>query len=347
MRDSRLTHANEADWDAIYRDHEWRVRRFLWRKVPSSVLDDVVQETFLRAYGSRHRLDPTRPPGPWLLTIARRARADALEVLPPAASVDVDKTVAVATDADPHLGFERRLRRQAMAMALASLSPRHRRLLIEWELKGELDFAALAREEGITPQALKSVLGRARQAFRGFYATAAERTGAAAAVAWVRVMRRNRTHRTTSWSTAGLPLMEAAMGGMVALATATVLLHAAAPGAAQAVAAQRAAAVDIGALAIASATVPAPVDAPPRPTHATGEAEPRSTPPPPPGLGAPVAAQAEADIEVGETASSATLRLGLQNPSGPLHLNSEVELRCDGVVRAAGCEVARRTPLAE
>lgn len=344
---SRPTPAIEADWDAIYRDHEWRVRRFLWRKVPASLLDDVVQETFLRAYGSRHRFDPTRPPGPWLLTIARRARADALDVLPPASSCDVDGTVAVADDADPHIGFERRLRRQAMATALANLSPRHRRLLIEWELKGDLDFGTLAREEGITPQALKSVLGRARQAFRASYATAAERTGAAAAVVWVRVMRRNRVPRTTTWSTAGLPFMEAAMGGMVALVTATVLLHAAGTGAARDAAAHRAAAVDIGASVVASATAPFPAHVTPRSSHATGDAEPHRTPESPPRLDAPVAAEADTDIKVGEEASSATLALGLKNPSGLLEVDAEVELRCDGALRAAACEAARRTPLAE
>ena len=345
MGDSRPTPGIEADWDAIFRDHEWRVRRFLWGKVPVTLMDDVVQDTFLRAYRSRHRFDPAKPPGPWLITIARRARAEALRVLPPAMSPEVEGLAAIAGDADPHLDFERQLRRQAMAMALRKLSPRHRRLIIEWELKGELDFATLAGEEGITPQALKSVLSRARNAFRTSYATAAERTGAAAAVVWSRVLRRSRA-RSTGWSATGVPLMEAAMGGMAAVVTATVLLQAAPSSSARNLSLHLAS--DIGAMAVADVPVPGTTDAIPRRQAYDARATEHGYKPSARSSHiSPLNATATADIGVGPSESTATLTLGFDDVAGPLHVTTEVEVRCEGALRSAVCASARRTPLAQ
>ncbi len=44
----------------------------------SGVVDDAVQEVFLRAWRSAGRYDPARPLGPWLFTIARRTAIDVL-----------------------------------------------------------------------------------------------------------------------------------------------------------------------------------------------------------------------------------------------------------------------------
>ncbi len=44
----------------------------------SAMVDDAVQEVFLRAWRSAGRYDPARPLGPWLFTIARRTAIDVL-----------------------------------------------------------------------------------------------------------------------------------------------------------------------------------------------------------------------------------------------------------------------------
>ena len=41
-----------------------------------ALADDAVQETFVRAWRASVRFDPTRPLGPWLFAIARRAAID-------------------------------------------------------------------------------------------------------------------------------------------------------------------------------------------------------------------------------------------------------------------------------
>ncbi len=44
----------------------------------AGVVDDAVQEVFLRAWRSAGQYDPRRPLGPWLFTIARRTAIDVL-----------------------------------------------------------------------------------------------------------------------------------------------------------------------------------------------------------------------------------------------------------------------------
>lgn len=64
----------------------------------SALIDDAVQETFLRAWRSADRFDASRPLAPWLFTIARRAAIDALrkEMRPTRGDHDEPEDLAVA-----------------------------------------------------------------------------------------------------------------------------------------------------------------------------------------------------------------------------------------------------------
>ena len=80
---------------------------------------------------------------------------------------------------DPHVELERHQRAAAIAGALDALPPRHRRLLVRYEVDGK-PYTVLADEEAISPQALKSALCRARESFRARYTALAEAEGLAA-----------------------------------------------------------------------------------------------------------------------------------------------------------------------
>lgn len=67
---------DDVDWQQVYTLHAGRLRRVVAKRVAPDAIDDVLQETFLRAYRSRHRLDTSRPLEPWLTTIAIRVAAD-------------------------------------------------------------------------------------------------------------------------------------------------------------------------------------------------------------------------------------------------------------------------------
>ena len=54
------------------------VYRFCWRLLRSSDAEDLVQDTFVRAFVHFERFDPARPVLPWLIAIARRLCLDLL-----------------------------------------------------------------------------------------------------------------------------------------------------------------------------------------------------------------------------------------------------------------------------
>src|SRR5688500_3646209 len=67
----------ELDWELLYDLYADRLRRIIQRKVGPTLTEDVLQETFLRAFRNRHTIDTGRPIAPWLITIALRAATDA------------------------------------------------------------------------------------------------------------------------------------------------------------------------------------------------------------------------------------------------------------------------------
>lgn len=164
MHDATSTSPNDdVGWEQIYRENEVRLRALIARRVPSDVVDDVLQDTFLRAYRSRHTLDRARPVGPWLTTIALRAASDhrrnpMRHVLP-----DVP---AAASDAYEDFRVTARLR--VIESAFRSLRPRQRRLLASVAIDG-VSQVNIARGEGATSEAVRAGVLRARRRFRAEY----------------------------------------------------------------------------------------------------------------------------------------------------------------------------------
>jgi RNA polymerase sigma-70 factor (ECF subfamily) len=341
-----------ADWEAIYRSCAPSLRRFIRSRVPEALVEDALQDTFVRAYRSRARFDTARPPLPWLLTIARRACAETLKQLPPDAPGIVVDLPTTCVDDEPHPHFENRQRVEQMHRALAGLSSRHRRLLLAWDVEGESPYPVLAAQEGISTKALKSALCRARTAFRSRYSVLAERSGVAAVVGWVPARLRARMQRAWTWWVHGSPIAEATLGGIavVIASVAVVLVPTPVPtGAARLTMAGTS----------ASAIDPLPTS-PSKPAEAHGVVNDRppsavrvptasgggrvGEPPATIGSGA-IAADGGADIGVGPDTSDASFRLGIHDPGGAVTLNEEVEIRCDGAVRRIVCDFGRETPL--
>lgn len=76
-----LIEARDGDRDAFagaVRMAAPAVERFVRAAVDAADLDDVVQDTFVRAWGSLHRFRVESTGMTWLLAIARRAAADAV-----------------------------------------------------------------------------------------------------------------------------------------------------------------------------------------------------------------------------------------------------------------------------
>lgn len=160
----------ELDWELLYDLHAPKLRRVIQRKVGAALVDDVLQETFLRAFKNRATIDPARPIEPWLITIALRTATDlqrlqlrTLETV----DVNIDEVEVVASNSveDELLS---RARRMGIKHAFASLNTRQRRLLQLVTLEG-MSYEGAAHAERMTPDAVKSVLARARTNFKTSY----------------------------------------------------------------------------------------------------------------------------------------------------------------------------------
>jgi RNA polymerase sigma-70 factor, ECF subfamily len=171
--------AGDFDLEEIYRKFGNKVRAVISKRLYDRLLiEDAVQETFLRAQRYKMKFDPRRPIFPWLAEIAANVCAalvtkapDQLEHL--VAQIGEDEAGVEAGPDSEQLAGERF---GAVLAALARLSPRHRQVLIlkyseRWSYR---DIAAL---ESVSIEALQSVLSRARRKFRAAYTAVAQERG--------------------------------------------------------------------------------------------------------------------------------------------------------------------------
>lgn len=129
---------------------------------------DVAQEALLRFFSHLDRLDPARPPRPWLFAIVRnlcrdlqrhRRRwrmgtldgPDAVELVDPVESAEI--------------GVQRQELRRRVWRALASLSEKHREILVLRDYQ-DLAYAEIAQVLGVALGTVMSRLHRARRALR-------------------------------------------------------------------------------------------------------------------------------------------------------------------------------------
>jgi RNA polymerase sigma factor (sigma-70 family) len=163
------TATSQFDWELLYDVHSHRLRRIIQRRVGPALVEDVLQETFLRAYRNRHSIDSDRPIAPWLITIALRAGADAQRRQ--LRTVD-SETVEQPCEESGFGVVEEELVRRAKALgikhAFASLNVRQRRVLEAVAMEG-MGYEQVARSEAMTPDAVKSVVARAKTNFRVSY----------------------------------------------------------------------------------------------------------------------------------------------------------------------------------
>lgn len=130
--------------------------------------DDVLQESYVKAYRALDRFAPDRPFGPWFLTIVartaltwirdakRRAAAPLDEPGPDGAAPLSDR---VADPAYEPGAIERRAR---VERAFARLSEDHR-VILTLRVEGDLPYAAIAEALAIPVGTVMSRLARARE----------------------------------------------------------------------------------------------------------------------------------------------------------------------------------------
>jgi RNA polymerase sigma factor (sigma-70 family) len=147
---------------AVFDRHFDAIHRYLRRRVPKSVADDLAAETFAQAFEHRKRYNRGRPNSrPWLFGIAhnllRHHYRDEERALRAYARTGTDP-VQSAADEEAHESPE-------VAELLAGLSRGERDvlLLVAW---AELEYEEVAEALGIPVGTVRSRLNRARRRVR-------------------------------------------------------------------------------------------------------------------------------------------------------------------------------------
>jgi RNA polymerase sigma-70 factor (ECF subfamily) len=133
--------------------------------------EDLVQETFVRAYRFLHRFDQTRPFGPWLLRIGSNLARNHLRRARRTATLSLDEGPAGGDEdgyegewlAD-HRSLEELAHRDLLAAtraALERLEP-DQRVVLEMRLIGEMSYKEIAEALGIPIGTVMSRLSRGR-----------------------------------------------------------------------------------------------------------------------------------------------------------------------------------------
>jgi RNA polymerase sigma-70 factor (ECF subfamily) len=129
-------------------------------------VEDLAQETFVRAYRAFPGFDPSGPAklSTWLLTIATRLALDSrkrrrLDVR------EIDEGSEGTTGSTPEISLERRELGKAIAAAAAALPDDQRAALVLAELHG-LSIAEIAEALEVPENTAKTRLFRAREKMR-------------------------------------------------------------------------------------------------------------------------------------------------------------------------------------
>jgi RNA polymerase sigma-70 factor (ECF subfamily) len=165
----------DAHVDGLYAFVFYRVGR------DASLAEDVVQETFAQALAKREAYDPARGSvGSWLTVLSRNVIRDHLRAHRKTDELQatwerIDATLAqvfaaMAERPLPGEVLERAETRDLVHMAVANLPEQYRNALTRKYVDGE-SLETLAGELGISVDAAKSLLARARRAFRDTFAT--------------------------------------------------------------------------------------------------------------------------------------------------------------------------------
>jgi RNA polymerase sigma-70 factor, ECF subfamily len=162
--DRELPPDADAALRQLYCRHAGALRVYVQRFCPDHAsADDIVQETFIRAWRHLPRLRADdRPIRPWLFRVARNLLVDAdraARARPLVSQAPLDE------DGQTDAGLEQVLDRELVSAALQQLSPAHQAVLVEAFYNGN-SLVGVARELGIPHGTARSRLHYALQALR-------------------------------------------------------------------------------------------------------------------------------------------------------------------------------------
>lgn len=146
-------------FDALVRRYSDDLFRFgVWMCGDPTLANDLVQETFMRAWKALDKLQDVNAAKSWLITILRREYARTFErKVPPLTDID---NVVVTEEVE--LSPEDRAERAQLRKAIGELAPEYREPLILQVVMG-LSIAEIAKQLELTESAVMTRVFRARE----------------------------------------------------------------------------------------------------------------------------------------------------------------------------------------
>ena len=135
--------------------------------------EDLAQEVFLRVFRARKRYQPGAKFSTWLFTIANNVASNARRTLSrrrevgiPASSnttslISLEQMAKEASGLMPARQFDNAEMAEVVRLAVQSLNPRQRMAVLLCKFEG-MSYVDIAESMDMTPQAVKSLLSRAR-----------------------------------------------------------------------------------------------------------------------------------------------------------------------------------------
>lgn len=180
MTEQELVHsAQKGDTSAfgqLVEAHQSKIYTLCYRMTGNAEdAADLTQEVFLSAWRSLSRFQEQSSFGTWIYRMATNASIDFLrrekrrQVLSMTMEEDSEERQAQVPDErySPHRLLEQKEARQAVANALAALSPEHRQVLVLREMEG-LSYQEIGQLLDLEEGTVKSRIARARLALRDF-----------------------------------------------------------------------------------------------------------------------------------------------------------------------------------
>lgn len=180
MTEQELVHsAQKGDTSAfgqLVEAHQSKIYSLCYRMTGNAEdAADLTQEVFLSAWRSLSRFQEQSSFGTWVYRMATNASIDFLrrekrrQVLSMTMEEDSEERQAQVPDErySPHRLLEQKEARQAVADALAALSPEHRQALVLREMEG-LSYQEIGQLLDLEEGTVKSRIARARLALKDF-----------------------------------------------------------------------------------------------------------------------------------------------------------------------------------
>lgn len=130
-----------------------------------SDIEDAVQDILLTVHAIRHTFDPTRPFGPWLVTIANRRFIDRLRRQGRRRGRETPLMPEHETFSEPQANFEEKPDRHELEKAINELPPMQRKAVQLLKLK-EMSLREASTESGMSIASLKVNVHRAVKSLR-------------------------------------------------------------------------------------------------------------------------------------------------------------------------------------